>query len=156
MARATRSSGLVGAVSGGFFPTVFVFGEDRWVESHHQGGALAYSILWTCRGRLPTAAVAPGPGAETARALPGPGATPGHWLATSTAGRGLPAYIDKDGNPVTSVDRGGLVEDLDGRGGDPYVLEMMTLAMGEARFVESAEDAHLALFLATLASLLPR
>ena len=38
MARATRSLALSAPASGGFFPTVFVFGEDRWVESHHQGG----------------------------------------------------------------------------------------------------------------------
>ena len=38
MARATRSLALSAPASGGFFPTVFEFGKDRWVESHHQGG----------------------------------------------------------------------------------------------------------------------
>ena len=38
MAPATRSLALAAPLTGGFLPTVFVFGEDRWAESHHQGG----------------------------------------------------------------------------------------------------------------------
>ena len=135
---------------------MFVFGEDRWVESHHQGGGPGIFHLmdmsWTMYQLLRWHRDLE---RRRARALLGPEPTPGHWLATQRPDGGFPAYIDKEGNPVTSVDRGGLVEDLEGRGGDPYVIEMVRRDGVGDRFVESAEDAHLCSFLATLASLFP-
>ena len=62
--------------------------------------------------------------------------------------------MDTQGTPVTAVDRQALIKDLEGQGGDPYVLEMMTSKWDEARYVESAEDSASLLFLSTLAGLL--
>ena len=77
-ARATRALALSAPLVNGFFPTVFVFGEDRWVESHHQGGAPVYFTLWICRGAPTSCCGGIGTWRETARALLEPEATPGH------------------------------------------------------------------------------
>ncbi|HXW82200.1 MAG TPA: hypothetical protein VEJ84_22065 [Acidimicrobiales bacterium] len=155
MARATRALVLSAPLTRGLLPTVFVFGEDRWVESHHQGGGpgifhlmdmswTMYQLLRWHRDLEPDQASIDLAG-KYADAL----------VALQRADGGFPAYVDKEGRPVTSVDRGALVQDLQGRGGDPYVLDMTTSRWSEARFVASAEDSASLLFLATLASQLP-
>ena len=68
---------------------------------------------------------------------------------------GLPAYVDGDGAPVAALDHAALLADLEGKGGDPYVPDMLRSRWVEQRFVDSAEDAASLLFLASLASLLP-
>jgi hypothetical protein len=155
MARATRSLVLSAPLAGGFLPTVFVFGEDGWVESHHQGGGPGIfhvmDMSWTMYQllRWHRDLETDEESIDFARNYAGA-------LATLQRGDGgLPAYINKDGEPVTSVDRAALITDLEGRGGDPYVLDMMKSRWSEARFVASAEDAASLLFLATLASQLP-
>ena len=138
----------------GFFPTVFVFGEDRWVESHHQGGGRIFHLMdmsWSAYQLLRWHRDLEGDGESIARARSYARAL----LATQRPDGGFPAYIDKDGNPVTTVSRGDLVDDLDGKGGDPYVIEMVRSRWVEDRFVESAEDSASLLFLATLASFSP-
>ncbi len=155
MARATRSLALAAPLSGGFLPTVFVFGEDRWVESHHQGGGPGIfhvmDISWTMYQLLRWHHDLEPDEESVIRARTYASAL----AAVQRPDGGLPAYIDKEGNPVTSVDRAALIEDLEGRGGDPYVLEMMKSRWSGARFVASAEDATSLLFLATLAAQLP-
>jgi hypothetical protein len=155
MARATRSLVLEAPTTGGLFPTLFVFGDDRWVESHHQGGGPGIFHLmdmsWTMYQLLrwhrdleaneETLTRA----REYAKAL----------ASLQRSDGGLPAYVDTQGTPVTAVDRQALIKDLEGRGGDPYVLEMMTSKWDEARYVDSAEDSASLLFLSTLAGLLP-
>ena len=154
-ARATRALVLSAPSVGGLFPTVFRFGENRWVESHHQGGGPGVFHLmdmsWTMyqllrwHRELEPDAESISRARSYARALVG--------LQRSDGG--LPAYVDRDGAPVTVVDRAALLRDLDGGGGDPYVPHMIETRWGEARFVDSAEDAASLLFLATLARLLP-
>jgi hypothetical protein len=155
MARATRALLLSAPSAGGLFPTVFVFGPDRWVDSHHQGGGPGVFHLmdmsWTMYQLLrwhedleadeESLAVA----RSYAQALAGLQRPDG----------GLAAYVDRDGAPVTVVSRAGLLLDLKESGGDPYVPGMVESHWGEARFVESAEDAASLLFLASLARLLP-
>ena len=155
MARATRSLALSAPLTEGFLPTVFVFGEDRWVESHHQGGGPGIfhfmDMSWTMYQllRWHRDLEADEETLDFARNYASALAT------LQRADGGLPAYIDKQGHPVTRVDRAALIKDLEGGGGDPYVPEMMRSRWTEARFVASAEDAASLLFLATLASLLP-
>ena len=154
MARATRSLALAAPSTGGLFPTLFVFGDDRWVESHHQGGGpgifhlmdMSWTMYQLLRWHRDLEA-----NEETL--------TRAREYAKGLAGLqrpdgGLPAYVDTQGTPVTAVDRQALIRDLEGRDGDPYVLEMMTSKWDEARYVESAEDSASLLFLSTLAGLL--
>jgi len=155
MARATRALALSAPSFGGFFPTVFVFGDNRWVESHHQGGGPGIFHLmdmsWTMYQLLQWHRDLEPDEESIARARA---------YATALVGvqrgdGGLPAYVDRDGAPVMVVDRSALLRDLQGGGGDPYVPEMLEERWTEARFVESAEDSASLLFLATLAGLLP-
>ncbi len=155
MARATRSLALSAPPDGGFFPTVFEFGEDRWVESHHQGGGPGIFHLmdmsWTMYQLLRWHRELEPDEESVARAR-------AYAVALRRVQRpdgGLPAYVDRAGNPVTAVDRSVLIGDLEGRGGDPYVLDMVESRWSEDRFVESAEDGASLLFLATLATVLP-
>jgi hypothetical protein len=155
MARATRTLVLSAPSAGGLFPTVFVFGPDRWVESHHQGGGPGVFHLmdmsWTMyqllrwHRELEPDEQSVARARDYARALVGLQRPDG----------GLPAYVDKDGAAVTVVDRAALLADLEGGAGDPYVPDMLASRWVEARYVESAEDAASLLFMATLASLLP-
>jgi hypothetical protein len=155
MARATRALALSAPGSGGFFPTVFVFGDNRWVGSHHQGGGPGIFHLmdmsWTMYQLLQWHRDLEADEESIARALAYAKALAG---AQRTDG-GLPAYIDREGAPVTRVDHSALLRDLRGGEGDPYVPEMLEGRWSEARFVESAEDSASLLFLATLAGLLP-
>ena len=125
MARATRTLVLSAPAPAGLFPTVFVFGPDRWVESHHQGGGPGIfhvmDMSWTMYQLLRWHAELE-PDDETiararsyARALVGLQRPDG----------GLPAYVDGDGAPVTVVDRAALLADVEGAGGDPYVPAML-------------------------------
>ncbi len=155
MARATRSLALSAPASGGFFPTVFEFGKDRWVESHHQGGGPGIFHLmdmsWTMYQLLRWHRELEPDEESVARAL-------SYAAAVARVQRpdgGLPAYVDRADNPVTAVDRSVLIRDLEGGGGDPYVLDMVKSRWGQDRFVESAEDGASLLFLATLATVLP-
>ncbi len=155
MARATRTLALSAPSAGGLFPTLYVFGEDRWVESHHQGGGPGIFHLmdmsWTMyqllrwHRDLETDEETLARSREYANAL----------AALQRPDGGLPAFVDQQGHPVTAVDRPALIKDLEGRDGEPYVLEMIRSKWEEARFVESAEDSASLLFLATLARLLP-
>jgi hypothetical protein len=156
MARATRSLALSAPARSGFFPTVFEFGKDRWVDSHHQGGGPGIFHLmdmsWSMYQLVQWHRELEPDEESIARAL-------SYAAALARVQRpdgGLPAYVDGADNPVTAVDRSVLIRDLEGGGGDPYVLDMVRSRWDEARFVESAEDGTSLLFLATLATVLPR
>ncbi len=155
MARATRALTLSAPVSGGLFPTIFVFGPDRWVESHHQGGGPGIFHLmdmsWTMYQLLRWHRELEPDAESVVRALS---------YARALAGLqrpdgGFPAYVDRDGAAVVAVDNAALLADLEGGGGDAYVPEMLKSRWCEERFEQSAEDSASLLFLATLASLLP-
>jgi hypothetical protein len=154
-ARATRALVLSAPSAGGFFPTIFVFGDNRWVDSHHQGGGPGVFHLmdmsWTMYQLLRWHQDLE-PDQETLGRARSYAAALGR---VQRADGGLPAYVDREGTPVTAVDRAALLRDLEGGGGEPYVTEMLASRWGEARFVESAEDAASLLFLVTLARLLP-
>ena len=63
-ARGTRSLALHAPSTGNLFPTVFAFGHNRWVESHHQGGGPGIFHLMDMSWSMSRAApVAPGLGA---------------------------------------------------------------------------------------------
>jgi hypothetical protein len=154
-ARATRALLLSAPSIGGLLPTVFVFGENRWVGSHHQGGGpgvfhvmdMSWTMYQLMRWHLD---LEPDEASVSfarsyARAL----------ARLQRPDGGLPAYVDRDGGAVTEVDRASLLRDLAGSDGDRYVPHMVESRWGEARFVESAEDAASLLFLGTLARLLP-
>ena len=79
---------------------------------------------------VPALAVAPRTSNRTRKASLGHGATLRPWLAFNAPDGGLPAYVDREGNPVTAVDRAALIKDLEGGGGDPYVLDMVKFALG--------------------------
>jgi hypothetical protein len=155
MARATRTLVLSAPAPAGLFPTVFVFGPDRWVESHHQGGGPGIfhvmDMSWTMYQLLRWHAELEPDDETTARARSYARALVG----LQRPDGGLPAYVDRDGAPVTVVDRAALLADVEGAGGDPYVPAMLASRWAEGRYVESAEDAASLLFLSTLARLLP-
>ena len=119
MARATRSLALAAPLSGGFLPTVFVFGEDRWVESHHQGGGPGIfhvmDISWTMYQLLRWHHDLEPDEESVIRARTYASAL----AAVQRPDGGLPAYIDKEGNPVTSVDRAGADRGPGGPGRGP-------------------------------------
>jgi len=153
-ARSTRALALSSPLTSGLFPMVFVFGEDRWVESHHQGGGpgifhlmdmswTMYQLLRWHRELEPDEEILDR-AREYARAI-------------STLQRddgGLPAYVDAELRPVDFVDRAALLRDLENGNGDPYLTHKLP-EWSERRFTESAEDAASLLFLSELASLLP-
>jgi hypothetical protein len=156
MARATRTLALSAPREDGFFPTVFVFGDHRWVGSHHQGGGPGVFHLmemsWTMYLLLQWHRDLEPDEESIARAKDYAAAL----ARVQRSDGGLPAYVDRQGKPVNFMDGAALLHDLQGGGGgDPYVPDMVEHRWVEARFVESAEDAASLLFLATLARLLP-
>lgn len=155
MARSTRSLALSAPLTGNLFPTVFAFGHDRWVGSHHQGGGPGIFHLmdmsWSMYQLLRWHQDLEADPASVDRA---------RGYADALAGLqrddgGLPAYVDASGAPITAVSNAALRADVEGQGGDRYVPHMLGSGWVEDRYVTSAEDSASLLFLAELAATLP-